>query len=260
MAEGNRFSPLAKSFTKEIGQGTVNSTDAIGQSTANMTDEEIAILKRLVEKRSREAAHVTVTPVSAVQHCIPRSLNPEMPPDVCVSLESSEGKVDPERDELESPSAGTGFETPGQQCHPIWETGQTTADGFLTAGVGSKLGGRHLFTHGTRGHASRHQKYSTCSIKNRFHTNKKQTPRQEDMQRRKQTVITWWGRRRAATAMERGCNGSLFFSWGGRWAWGDRCLCFVFFFCLLCSLFILTIRQSSFQRAEKHERRRGSSR
>ena len=63
-----------------------------------------------------------------------------MPSDVCVSLESKEGKVDQERDELESPSAGTGFETPGQQCHPIWETGRTSADGFLTAGVGSNLG------------------------------------------------------------------------------------------------------------------------
>ena len=111
MAEGDRFSPRAKSFTKKIVQGTVNSTDAIGQFKANMTDEEFAILKRLVEKRSCEAAQVTVTPVSTVRHCIPRSLNPEMPPDVCISLESNEGMVDPERNELESPSAGTGFET-----------------------------------------------------------------------------------------------------------------------------------------------------
>ena len=49
--------------------------------------------------------------------------------------------MDPERDELESPSAGTGFETPGQQCHPIWETGRTTTNGFLTAGVGSNQAG-----------------------------------------------------------------------------------------------------------------------
>ena len=45
----------------------MDSTDAIGQSTANMMDEESAILlKRLVEKRDREAAQVTVTPVSTV--------------------------------------------------------------------------------------------------------------------------------------------------------------------------------------------------
>ena len=95
------------------------------------------MIKRYVERRSREAAQVTVTPVSTVQHCIPRSLNPEMTPDVCINLESNEGKMDPELKKLESPSAGTGFETPGQQCHPIWETGRTTADGFLAAGVGS---------------------------------------------------------------------------------------------------------------------------
>ena len=55
--------------------------------------------------------------------------------------------MDPERGELESPSAGTGLETPGQQCPPsegTWETGRTTADGFLTAGVGSNLG-KHTF-------------------------------------------------------------------------------------------------------------------
>ena len=96
--------------------------------------------KRYVERRSREAAQVTVTPVSIAQHCIPRSPNPEIPSDVCVSLESNEGRVDSERDELESPSAGRGFETPEQQCHSIWDTGRTTADGFLTAGMGSNLG------------------------------------------------------------------------------------------------------------------------
>ena len=88
----------------------------------DLPDEEFAAIKRYVERQSREAARVTVTPVSTVQHCIPRSLrslNPEMPPDICVSLESNEDKVDPERDGIESPSAGTGFETPGQQCHPI---------------------------------------------------------------------------------------------------------------------------------------------
>ena len=75
-----------------------------------------------MERQSREAAQVTVTPVSTVQHCDPRSLTPEIPPDVCVSLESTKGKMDPEPTELESPSAGTGFETPGQQCSPNGET------------------------------------------------------------------------------------------------------------------------------------------
>ena len=54
------------------------------------------------------------------------------------------GKMDPKLKELESSSAGTGLETPGQPCPPnegTWETGRTTADGFLAAGVGSNQGG-----------------------------------------------------------------------------------------------------------------------
>ena len=84
-----------------------------------LPNEELAVIKRYVEKRSREAVQVTVTPVNTVQYCSPRPQIPEPMSDVCVILESNEGKVDPERDELESPSAGTSFETPGQQCHPI---------------------------------------------------------------------------------------------------------------------------------------------
>ena len=49
--------------------------------------------------------------------------------------------MDPERSQLESPSAGTDFEIPGQQCLPNWEIGQTTVDGCLLAGVSSSLGG-----------------------------------------------------------------------------------------------------------------------
>ena len=60
---------------------------------------------------------MTVTPVSTAQHCIPRPLNPEIPSDVNVNVEeNNEGWMNPERDELEPPSAGTGLETPGQQC------------------------------------------------------------------------------------------------------------------------------------------------
>ena len=119
MPEGDRFSPRAKQFVKKIEQCTVNSTDAIGQFTANMIDGEFATLRRLVKKRDREAAQVTVTPVDTVQCCSPRPQTPEPSSDVCVNLENNEGRMDPERDELEPPSAGTGLETPGQQCHPI---------------------------------------------------------------------------------------------------------------------------------------------
>ena len=53
--------------------------------------------------------------------------------------------MDPVRDQLKSPSAGTGFELPGQQCYPIWEIGRTTADGCLLVAVGLNLGGNTLF-------------------------------------------------------------------------------------------------------------------
>ena len=97
-------------------------------------DEEFARLKRLVEKQGREAAQVTVTPVDTVQYCSLSPQTPEPSSSVCVQLENNEGKIDPERGELESPSAGTGLETPGQQCPPnegTWDQGRTTADGFL---------------------------------------------------------------------------------------------------------------------------------
>ena len=49
----------------------------------DLPDEEFAVIKRYVERRSREAAQVTVTPVSTAQHCIPRSPNSEMPSGMC---------------------------------------------------------------------------------------------------------------------------------------------------------------------------------
>ena len=113
-------------------------------------DEELAVIKRYVEKRSRKAAQaqMTVTPDDTVQHCSPCPPNPDMPSDVCFRLESSEGKMGPELKELESPSAGTGLETPGQQCPPnegTWDQGRTTASGILTARVGLNQG--EIFRH-----------------------------------------------------------------------------------------------------------------
>ena len=85
-----------------------------------LPDEELAGIKRYVEKRSSEAAQaqVIVTPVDTVQYCSPSPQTPKPSPDVCVNLENNEGRMDPERSELEPPSAGTGPETPGQQCPP----------------------------------------------------------------------------------------------------------------------------------------------
>ena len=87
---------------------------------------------------------MTVTPVDTIQHCSPCLLNPEMPPDVYMRLESNKCKMEPELKELEPPSAGTGLETPGQQCPPnkgTWEKGRTIADGYSLVGMGSNQGG-----------------------------------------------------------------------------------------------------------------------
>ena len=61
---------------------------------------------------------MTVTPVDTVQHCSPCPLDPEPSSSVSIKLKSIEGKTDPERGELVSPSTGTGLETPGQQYPP----------------------------------------------------------------------------------------------------------------------------------------------
>ena len=72
----------------------------------------------------------------------PRSRSSEIPFDVCICMEvTDKGRVDPEQDQLESPSAGTAFETPGQQCLPNGGTGRITAEGCLLVGVGSNLCG-----------------------------------------------------------------------------------------------------------------------
>ena len=142
MPGGDELSQRAKSCVKKIGRGRVNSTDAVGQSTAHLTDTEFAMLKRLVEKRDRDAAYATVAPVDTAQYRSPRSLTPKISSDVSIHMETKEaGMVDPEQDQLESPSAGTGLETLGQQCPPNGQTGRITADGCLPVGMGSNQGG-----------------------------------------------------------------------------------------------------------------------
>ena len=109
-----------------------------------LSDEEYATLKRLVEKRNREAAPMTITPVDTEQHCSPISQTPEPPSVVYFNLENNEGEMDLELEELKSSSAGTGLETPGQQCPPyegIWEPRRTIADDYFPTGMGSIQGG-----------------------------------------------------------------------------------------------------------------------
>ena len=106
-----------------------------------------ARIKEYVERRSREAARAQVTAVTrddTVQHCSPISQTPEPTSVVYFNLENNEDEMGTELEKLESSSAVTGLETPGQQCPPnegVWETGRITANGFLTAGVDSRKKG-----------------------------------------------------------------------------------------------------------------------
>ena len=159
--------------------------------------------------------------------------------------------MDPERDEPESPSAGTGFETPGrQQCHPIWETGRTTADGFLTAGVGLNLG-KHT--------SPTTERVDTRAVRT-ITTSADVSSPTEQVGLRAETAATPAKLRDKTTSYEnkqfdpggKGEKAPLWkaavmvvfsFPGGGRWVWGAHCLCFVFFsVCSVLYVFILTIR------------------
>ena len=95
-----------KSFINELVRGTVS-----------FTDEELARLKRIVERRGRDAAHVTVVSIDTAQYCSTRSRSPEKSFDTRVYMEKNDkSRMDPERDQLELLSAGTDYETPRQQC------------------------------------------------------------------------------------------------------------------------------------------------
>ena len=158
-----------------------------------VSDDEFAMVKRLVEKRDRDAAHATAAPVDKAQHRSPRSLTPEIPPDVCVSLEEiyEEDRMNPEPTELESPPAGTGLETPGQQCPPErGDIGDRTIHRrrLFSGWHGFESGGRHFSTHGTRWHASRYSYDTGKPIKHRFPEGKPQTRRQRGKQRREQAI------------------------------------------------------------------------
>ena len=120
-------------------QKTIEFVDGL---KGKLPDWELAEIKRYVEKRCREETEeqMTVTPVDTVQYCSPISQTPEPPLDAYVMLENNERKMDSELEKLKSSSAGTGLNTPGQQCPPnegIRETGRTTASGILAAGAGS---------------------------------------------------------------------------------------------------------------------------
>ena len=197
--------------------------DFVDGLKGKLPDEELAVIKRYEEKRSREAAQaqVIVAPVDTVQHCSPCPLNPDVSPDVCLTLENNKGKMDLKLKELESSSAGTGLETPGQQCPPnegTWETGQTTAGGFLTAGVGPNQGGsissptEHVGTLAGTAATPEKRRHKTTSEENK----------QLDPGGKGDKASLW----NAAV--------TLFFSGESVGAWEARCLCCVFSVCAMC--------------------------
>ena len=99
-------------------QKTMDVVDGLRSGSLDelLANFEFARIKEYVEKRSREAAQalMTVKPVDTVQRCSPCPLDPEPSSSVYVKLENTEGKMGPQLEELESPSAGTVLETPGQ--------------------------------------------------------------------------------------------------------------------------------------------------
>ena len=99
------------------------------------------MIKRFVERRARNAAQVTVMPVNMVQYCSPCSPSSEMSFDTRVDNErNEEGRMNPERDQLEPPSA----------VSP--ERGELTnyRRRLLTRGREVKFGGIYFSHHGTR--------------------------------------------------------------------------------------------------------------
>ena len=199
-------------------QNFSNLINAIEQGKVN--GEEFTILKRLVEKRGREATQVTVTPVDTVQYCSPSLQTPEPSPDVCFRLESNEGKMNPERGELEPPSAGKGLETPGQQCplnEGAWEKGRTIADGYLLVSMGSTTTADITFLQ--QGHKPKDEE--KCSEEN--------------------TQFDPGGKGEKAPLWNAAVTPSFFLSGESVGPWEARCLCFVFFVCDLCSFPVCSV-------------------
>ena len=205
--------------------------DFVDGLKGKLPDEELAMIKRYVEKRSREAAQtqVTFTPVNTVQYCSPCPPNPDMPSDVCFRLESSEGKMGPELKELESPSADTGLETPEQRCPPnerTWDKGRTTADGILTADMGSSQGGnisspteRAKSTATVAGISS-----TAATPENRMHKTSSEEIKQFDPGGKGEKAPPW--------------NAAVTLLSFYRESWEAPCLCFVFSVCALSLFFV----------------------
>ena len=237
-------------------------TEFVDGLKGKLPDGELAVIKRYVEKQSCEAAQalLTVTPVDTVQYCSSSPQTPEPSPDVCINLENDKGRMDPERGELEPPSAGTGLETPGQQCHPTWETGRTPAEGFLTAGVGSNQGGN--ISSPTERVDTRAGTKSTTTTADITFLQQGHKSKDKDKGSKENKQFDPGGEGEKASLWNAAVT--LFFFLPGAFSHGRFVACASRFFVRVClsALFFncCSFQVTTSQRAEKHERRRGSSR
>ena len=216
-------------------QKTIDFVDGL---KGKLPEEELTVIKEYVEKRSREAVKVkvTVTQVNTVQHPSLCPLDSDPSSSTCVNLENIEGKMGPELEELKSPSAGTGLETPGQQCPPdegIRETERTTPAGLLTAGVGSCHSG-DISSPTERVKSTRITADITCLQQG--HKTFSEQNKQFDPGGRREKAPLW----NAAVSL-------LYFSAESSEA---SCLCFVFSVCSVCVCFpiISLLQVTTFQR------------
>ena len=140
-----------------------------------------------------------------------------------------------ERGQFESPSAGTGFETPGQQCHPNRETGRITAEGYLLVGVGSNLGG-NTFSPAKRVIGTRTGSVATTSVASSktasLQTRRKTKDKKTSSEENKQFGPN--GKGGEPPPWKAGVP--VFFSFLG--AACALCFCLCLFVCLLCIVLI----------------------
>ena len=165
----------------------------------------------------------------------------------------------PELEELGTPSAGTGLETPGQQCPPnegTWDQGRTTASGFLTVGVGSSQEG-NISSPTTKSVDKRAKDTKTIEDVSSTAATPENCRRKTSSEQNKQFDPGGKGEKappwNAAVTL-------LSFS---EESWEASCLCFAFSVSALCvslSKIVVFVQVITSQRAERHEGRRGSSR
>ena len=203
---------------------------------------------------------MTVTPVDTVQYCSPSPQTPEPSPDVCINLENK-GRMDPERGELEPPSAGTGLETPGQRCPPNegpWEKGRTIADGNLVVGMGSNQVGDISSPTTERVDTRAVRTMANITFLQQDHK-----PKDEEKGSEENKHFELGGKGKKTPLWNAAVISIFLFSGGSVGPWEARCLCFVCFVCVCPSALFYnycSFQVTTFQRAEKHEERRGSSR